>query len=428
MAEVDVLRTSGLGTIVYDVIAINVWAGSVNETLDKLEQIKEVFRGLPYRPRRLLPKNWKLLEAAMLIVERIPAVYPIKPAFKGDKGTPSPKTSTHTPTNSSTPTNDTNTDSTHEVSPIDVIKQWIHPPKLVANGTVSSLIPPPVSFRDGYWDALRALVPGFEQGEEGGKGEGIGREGDEGTERREVTEGGAEEEGEEGRVRDADKKSKRGFFIETNAREGQLTSTSLYLETRLGWSGVLLEPDPELFSQLLVTRGRGGRSSAVNACLGLLTRGRHELRERKFIPDYSLTPQSRLGSFTFPPGSKCHPQGPNSTTTPSPPPSTPSDTSCVTCIPLVTLLMALHQSKVDFLSLHLNDWDDYSAALVDLTPLNVRVISVDFPMAMVAGSEGYSRLLETLDGRLIAQGYSRVGRYADGKHLLTTSVFYRRKG
>ena len=43
---------------------------------------------------------------------------------------------------------------------------------------------------------------------------------------------------------------KRGFFIEAGAYDGEMLSNSLYLEQRLGWTGLLVEPNPDAFSLL----------------------------------------------------------------------------------------------------------------------------------------------------------------------------------
>jgi len=45
-----------------------------------------------------------------------------------------------------------------------------------------------------------------------------------------------------------------GFFIEVGANDGFTQSNTYYLEKFLGWSGILIEPIPELFEQCRQTR------------------------------------------------------------------------------------------------------------------------------------------------------------------------------
>ena len=53
-----------------------------------------------------------------------------------------------------------------------------------------------------------------------------------------------------------------GFFIEVGANDGFTQSNTYYLEKFLGWSGILIEPIPDLFEQCLRTR----RNSEVFNC------------------------------------------------------------------------------------------------------------------------------------------------------------------
>ncbi len=59
-------------------------------------------------------------------------------------------------------------------------------------------------------------------------------------------------------VSDLFKDQKTGFFIEAGAYDGELFSNSLFYELKLGWKGLLVEPNPdplaELVSQILDLR------------------------------------------------------------------------------------------------------------------------------------------------------------------------------
>ena len=54
------------------------------------------------------------------------------------------------------------------------------------------------------------------------------------------------------------------FFVEAGAFDGEVISNSLLFETQLGWSGLLIEPNPIAFDRLL-TKHR--KAWSINACL-----------------------------------------------------------------------------------------------------------------------------------------------------------------
>ena len=60
------------------------------------------------------------------------------------------------------------------------------------------------------------------------------------------------------------KGKKNGFFIEAGAFDGQIFSNTLLLEMNYNWTGLLIEPNPETFQELL-TKNR--KSYAMEACL-----------------------------------------------------------------------------------------------------------------------------------------------------------------
>jgi hypothetical protein len=44
------------------------------------------------------------------------------------------------------------------------------------------------------------------------------------------------------------RKKRGGFFIEAGAHNGVEASNTLYLEKKLGWTGILVEPNPQTFA------------------------------------------------------------------------------------------------------------------------------------------------------------------------------------
>ena len=55
-----------------------------------------------------------------------------------------------------------------------------------------------------------------------------------------------------------------GFFVEAGAYDGEFLSNTLYLERRLGWTGLLIEPDEVLYQRLL---SKNRKSWTSQVCL-----------------------------------------------------------------------------------------------------------------------------------------------------------------
>jgi FkbM family methyltransferase len=49
-------------------------------------------------------------------------------------------------------------------------------------------------------------------------------------------------------------RGRRGVFVDVGARDGATISNTFYLEQSLGWTGLCLEPHPDLYNQLVRTR------------------------------------------------------------------------------------------------------------------------------------------------------------------------------
>lgn len=59
---------------------------------------------------------------------------------------------------------------------------------------------------------------------------------------------------------------KNGFYIECGAADGEIISNTLFFEVYRNWTGLLIEPEDEMF-ELLLTKKR--MAYAVKACLSL---------------------------------------------------------------------------------------------------------------------------------------------------------------
>jgi len=73
-----------------------------------------------------------------------------------------------------------------------------------------------------------------------------------------------------------------GFFVEVGGFDGEQTSNTLFLEQRLGWTGLLIEADPYYYTQLM---GKSRRSWSINACISP-----HQYPTMVSLTDYKLHP------------------------------------------------------------------------------------------------------------------------------------------
>lgn len=59
---------------------------------------------------------------------------------------------------------------------------------------------------------------------------------------------------------------RNGFYVELGANDGALASNSYYFELKKGWTGVLIEPAPNLYISCIKRRGKKN-SVVCNACV-----------------------------------------------------------------------------------------------------------------------------------------------------------------
>jgi FkbM family methyltransferase len=60
-------------------------------------------------------------------------------------------------------------------------------------------------------------------------------------------------------------KGKSGIFVDVGARDGITISNSVYLERKFGWTGIAIEPHPDLFAKLVRRRKCDCRNVAASA-------------------------------------------------------------------------------------------------------------------------------------------------------------------
>ena len=156
--------------------------------------------------------------------------------------------------------------------------------------------------------------------------------------------------------------TKNGFFVEAGALDGEFLSNTLRLEKEQGWSGLLVEPNPSSFRQLLRKRRKAW---IVNACLSSDIYPKQvtmvSVSSRKRLLD--MSPLVTKGS---------------SYQLESPPLLNYSDVNSFfdktdrtyfqsQCFPLYSLLLALNITVIDFMSL---DMQGFELEVVNTLPLD----------------------------------------------------------
>lgn len=128
------------------------------------------------------------------------------------------------------------------------------------------------------------------------------------------------------------KNKTNGVFVEAGAWDGEQYSNTLLLEKELGWTGLLVEPNPPIYNKILE---KNRKSYVINSCLS--TSPHPEMLELQAYGTGSRTVQNSKG------------------------------TNKIECFPLYSLLLAMGQTKIDFFSL---DVETVEAKVLRTIPWN----------------------------------------------------------
>jgi len=77
------------------------------------------------------------------------------------------------------------------------------------------------------------------------------------------------------------KNKKNGFYIELGALDGVLYSNTKFFEENHGWSGILIEPHPDMFQQLMINRPHNSLFNSLVSC------NKEPLQYKYFVNDYA---------------------------------------------------------------------------------------------------------------------------------------------
>ncbi|CAL4123574.1 unnamed protein product, partial [Meganyctiphanes norvegica] len=145
-----------------------------------------------------------------------------------------------------------------------------------------------------------------------------------------------------------------GFFVEAGAVDGEHYSNTLGLELHNDWSGLLVEPNPKSFAKLL---HKHRKAWAANAC---------------------LSPYQYPAKIPFKPAIRKDMEIPESSGKVYKYKIKEEDDIEVQCFPLQSLLLALNQTTVDYLSLDVEGSELDVITTLPLQDLNIKVFSIEY--------------------------------------------------
>ncbi|ESO03325.1 hypothetical protein HELRODRAFT_173611 [Helobdella robusta] len=141
-------------------------------------------------------------------------------------------------------------------------------------------------------------------------------------------------------------KKRNGFFVEAGALDGECASNTLYLEIEKGWTGLLVEPDPYYFTQII---GKNRNSWAINAC---------------------------LSPFNY--ASKLYFRGSNNQIGRVQLNKTDENLFEVPCFPLQSLLLAIGVKNVDFFSLDVEGDEVPILKSLPFNEIDIKTLAVEY--------------------------------------------------
>ncbi|XP_046653134.1 protein Star-like [Daphnia pulicaria] len=168
-----------------------------------------------------------------------------------------------------------------------------------------------------------------------------------------------------------------GFFIESGAADGESFSNTLFLEREMNWTGLLVEPEPKSF-QNLVKRNR--KSWTLQNCLSL----------EKYPTEVSFDKTEITGKII---GSKVSQSELDN-----------GKLANVQCFPLYSILLAHGQNWVDFFSLDVEGHELQVLKTIPWHKVNITLIAVEWEHV----EEGYYAIVDYMK----EQGYVNFGRIA----------------
>lgn len=146
-------------------------------------------------------------------------------------------------------------------------------------------------------------------------------------------------------------KSKRdGFFVEVGAYDGESMSNSLFFELNRNWTGLLIEPIPQHY-QNLISKKRNVYS--LNVCLA----------EKPIVAKFKEMGAMSARTIHMSKGLSS---------------SFGNDYLYVPCFSLLTIMRAINKTVIDYLSLDLEGGESDFIKTFDFSKVNIKSFSIEF--------------------------------------------------
>ncbi|XP_066956178.1 protein Star-like isoform X3 [Macrobrachium rosenbergii] len=200
---------------------------------------------------------------------------------------------------------------------------------------------------------------------------------------------------------------KTGIFLDSGALEGDIFSNSLWLEKERGWTGILVEVDPNNFRHLVLKRRKSWLS---NTCIA---RGPYPQQVTfEFLegpPDHGLLwvyrSNSRSIDSPFFGGGDHWSKTANKTY------------RVMQCLPLASYFLALNVKTLDFLSLDIQGFEADILRSIPYDKVKVRVMAVEYYYVEDDGRLSMSKVDPKLVRFMESKGYVLVDFDPEGNYI-----------
>ena len=179
-----------------------------------------------------------------------------------------------------------------------------------------------------------------------------------------------------------------GFFIECGAADGFSFSNSLFLEKGRSWTGLLIEPNPELFKTLMKVKRN---AYLINSCLSTTKSTQHV--SFKMVGLLSGIGEKMDSAHSKWVGGLTH------------------KTITAQCFMLHSLLLAVGQTEVDYFSLDVEGPELEILQTIPFDKITIKVISVEYRVYGSTTIENVRMSLEKLNK--IRSFFRSLGNYKE---------------
>lgn len=191
---------------------------------------------------------------------------------------------------------------------------------------------------------------------------------------------------------------KTGFFLDSGALEGDIFSNSLWLEKERGWTGILVEVDPNNFRHLVQKRRKSWLSNTCVARAPYPQQIAFEFLEGP--PDHGMLWVYRSNSRAV--NSPFHDVQDNWSKTAK------KTYQVMQCLPLASYFLALNLKTLDFLSLDIQGFESEVLYSIPYDKVKVRVIAVEYYFEEDNGALSLGKIDPKFVKRMESKGYFLV--------------------